>query len=115
MGMVQDVLNKVCARFEGCDTLAYADLSTDLVLATNDDSSLPRDTLNTLCAEARVVLNGGDLALIGTAKGFRIFLRAASEPDDGLICICDLGTDVEAVVPAAQACLAELTRGVAEA
>ena len=103
------MLDGFCAAFEGCETLAYADLSTQLVLATNSEAEEPRDALNLLCEEAKLVLDGGHLGIVGTATGFRVFLRDLVEPSDGLICICSLRTDMDAFLPAAQDCLAELS------
>lgn len=107
--MVQATLDGFCNTFDGCVTLAYADLSTQLVLATNSDTEETRDALNLLCEEARLVLDGGHLGVVGTKSGFRVFLRDLVEPSDGLICICTLQTDMAAFLPAAQDCLADLS------
>ncbi len=109
--MVQKALNAVCDAFQGCDTLAYADLSTKLVLATNDASQQTRDALNELGSEAAIILSEGNIGVVGTSEGFRLFLRDPDEPTEALICLCALDTDVEALVPEAQKCLAELAAG----
>lgn len=93
--------------------LAYADLSTQLVLVTNDAASQTRDTLNSLCAEANLVLTSGNLGVVGDKDGFRVFLKDPSEPTEGLICICGLNTDMAALVPAMQTCLSEIAEGAA--
>ncbi|MEM6940258.1 MAG: hypothetical protein AAF943_04650 [Pseudomonadota bacterium] len=113
--MVQKALNAVCEAFEGCDTLAYADLSTKLVLATNESTELPRDALNTLCEDATVLLSEGFTCVIGTEAGFRIFLRDPVETTDGMICLCARSADIEALLPAVKDCLAGLARGDASA
>jgi len=109
--MVQKALNEVCQSITGCQTLAYADLSTKLVLATNEGSDHTREALNALCAEADVVLAGGHFGLVGQADGFRLFLRARGEPADSLICLCDLRTDMAALLPAVERCLSEISAG----
>ena len=113
--MVQKALNAVCETFDGCETLAYADLSTKLVLATNDAPGQTRETLNDLCEEATVILQDGFIGVIGTSSGFRLFFRDRIEPSEGLICVCSLGTDVARLLPAAQECLATLAAGDAPA
>ncbi len=109
--MVQKALNAVCDRFDGCETLAYADLSTQLVLATNAAASQPRDTLNELCAEAKLILKDGFVGVVGTDSGFRLFVRDRNEPTDSLICLCTLGTDVAGLLPAVQDCLSKIASG----
>lgn len=106
--MVQAVLNAVCEDFQGCHTIAYADLSTQLILATNTKTELSRDTLNALCAQANLALAKGSVGVIGTQAGFQVFLRATAEPNDALICLCSLQTDMVRFLPAAQACLAAI-------
>lgn len=113
--MVQEVLDAVCETFDSCETLAYADLSTRLVLATNSETDQRRDALNALCAQAEVVLEGGNISVIATASGFRLFLRDHSEPMDGLICLCGLQTDMAKFIPVAQQCLSEISNAVGEA
>lgn len=109
--MVQKALDAVCESFDGCETLAYADLSTQLVLATNQTASHTRDTLNDLCAEAKLILSDGHVGVVGSVTGFRLFVRDRTEPTDGLICLCTLETDVANLLPAAQACLARIASG----
>lgn len=109
--MVQKALDAVCETFDGCETLAYADLSTQLVLATNEAASQTRDTLNDLCAEAKLILSDGYVGVVGTSNGFRLFVRDRAEPTDGLICLCGLETDVANLLHAAQDCLARIASG----
>ncbi|SHG67345.1 hypothetical protein [Marivita hallyeonensis] len=109
--MVRQALDAVCETFDGCETLAYADLSTNLVLATNTTTRETQDSLNTLCAEATLLLDGGGVAVVGTQSGFRIFLRDGDTSTDGLIGLCNLTSDVARLVPAAQRCLAQIASG----
>ncbi len=107
--MVQDALDKVCNGTEGCESLAFVDLSTRMVLVANADTPESQDTLNLLCAEAAVLLNEGQIAMAATAEHVHVFLRSAADPSDALCCICAPGTDFAAFVPVAQACLAEIS------
>jgi len=111
--MVQKALNAVCETFAGCETLAYADLSTQLVLATNETSGETRDALNALCAEAMAFLEDGHIGVVGTDQGFRLFFKDPKEPTEGLICLCALSADLANLMPAAQQCLADIAAGEA--
>lgn len=109
--MVQDSLNAVCEIFDSCTTLAYADLSTQLVLATNEGAEHTRETLNGLCAEATLILEHSFLGVVGTPTGFRVFVRSPEEPTDGLICLCGLETDMALLIPEIEHCLADIVTG----
>ncbi|MFP7675474.1 hypothetical protein ACG74X_19160 [Marivita sp. S0852] len=109
--MVRQALDAVCETFEGCETLAYADLSTQLVLATNGNNTQAQDGLNALCEEAALMLDGGHIGIVGTQTGFRLFLRDFDEPNDGLICLCTLQTDMDGLLPAARKCLSQIASG----
>lgn len=113
--MVQKALNAICETFDGCETLAYADLSIQLVLATNETSDKTRDDLNDLCAEAMLFLKEGNIGVVGTQSGFRLFFKDPDEPTEGLICLCTLGADLVTLMPAAQKCLADIASGGADA
>lgn len=109
--MVQTALNALCDQFDGCDTVAFADLSTRMVLVTNSQTPESQDTLNALCQEADQLLQGGNQALVGTSTQLRLFVRATAEPSDALCCVCDISTDVAALLPALQTCLEGISSG----
>lgn len=109
--MVQANLNALYDNFESCKTLAYADLSTTLVLATNETADIDRDTLNALCAEAKLVLANGHVSVIASTTEVRLFLKDPTEQNDALICLCTLQADIAQFLLTARRCLAEIAVG----
>jgi len=119
--MVVDELDALREKYEGCTALAFADLSTKMILVTDSGSNLRREALDALCAEAAVLLgaNGkpaladrpGDMASVAVTGQLRVFLRAAQEPNDVLCCICGPGMDADAFVADANACLNVISGG----
>ncbi|WP_341367135.1 hypothetical protein [Yoonia sp. BS5-3] len=119
--MVADALDALQDKFSGCDTIAFADLSTQMILVTNTGTAHPREKLDNLCAEAALTLGTSRKLAIGTAPGetaivsgpeqLRIFLRAKKEPSDVLCCIFHPSLDVAAFLPEARACLEQISSG----
>jgi len=119
--MVVDDLDALQSKFPSCETVAFADLSTQMVLVTNTDSNQRRETLNMLCAEAAVALGSnkrpafGDTpssaAFIATKDQLRIFLRAPDEPADVLCCVCKPDVDVASFLSDARPCLEKISSG----
>lgn len=109
--MVQKALDLLCDQFKGCETLAFVDLSTHMVLVANSTSPESQDTLNTMCRDAGAMLKSGNSALAGSDKRLLLFLRAEAEPSDALFCVCDLNTDLDEFMPSAQECLNSLSNG----
>lgn len=119
--MVVDDLDALQEKFDGCNTVAFADLSTQMVLVTNSEADHPRETLDMLCKEASLALGSpkkptfGDTAsstaFIATKDQLRIFLRAEDEPSDVLCCVCAPDVDVAAFLSDAVPCLAKISTG----
>ncbi len=101
--MVVHELDALRDRFEGCHTLAFADLSTQMILVTDSASNLPREALDALCADAALMLSANGKPVIGahpstaaamaTKNALRFFVRADQEPNDVLCCICEPTVD----------------------
>ena len=119
--MVVDELDALREKYEGCSAIAFADLSTKMILVTDSGSNLRREALDALCAEAALLLgaNGapalGDQpsgkASVATTAQLRVFLRADQEPNDVLCCICGPKMDADAFVADACACLDRISSG----
>ena len=113
--MVVSELDSLREDFEGCNMLAFADLSTQMILVTDSKTNLPREALDALCAEAALLLGDGKSPDMGTAlrgravttngKEIRVFLRADNEPSDVLCCVCAATLDLGAFLDDAQTCL----------
>ena len=119
--MASDELDALSSRFPGCDTLAFADLATKMVLVTNSSNTRSREALDRLCSEAALTLGEagqpplGD-ATCGTAlhasrDSISIFLRAEHEPSDVLCCVCSTEVDVPAFLAEARPCLQRISGG----
>ncbi|WP_439154385.1 hypothetical protein [Yoonia sp.] len=119
--MVVDDLDALQDQFAGCETIAFADLSTQMVLVTNSQTQFRRETLDMLCAEAALALGhtdkptlgdqAGDAAFVATKSQLRIFLRAQAEPSDVLCCVCAPDIDVPGFLSAALPCLEKISNG----
>ena len=117
--MVVDELDKLVEAYEGCNTVAFADLSTRMVLVTNSMSTMPREAIDRVCVQAAVTL-GGDgktpvgetpatLALVADKSSVHLFLRATDEPNDVLCCVCSTNVDVEGLMAQAKECLSRIS------
>ncbi len=119
--MVVEDLDALHGKFAGCDTLAFADLSTQMILVTNSDTAYRREALDKLCAEAALALGtkkkrglgdtASDTAFIATKDELRIFLRAPTEPADVLCCVCKPDVDIPSFLSDARPCLEKISSG----
>lgn len=119
--MVVDELDALSGKFEGCRTVAFADLSSQMILVTNSASKLSREVLDALCAEAIFMLGRSKkqafgtepstLAVVAGRQDMYVFIRAAAEPHDALCCICAAETDLDAFVADARQCLERISGG----
>ncbi len=113
--MVVDELDALRTANEGCQTVAFGDLSTQMILITDTQTNLPREALDRLCAQAALVLGRTGKTALGTVPGLRalladttslrLFLRATDEPDDVLCCVCAPDVDVDKFIADATECL----------
>lgn len=118
--MVSDELDALQSRFPDCETLAYADLTTGMVLVTNRTTPLERHGLNRLCVDAALVLGAAESApqfgtspaasaLVSDQDGVSLFLRAEGHSGDALLCMGRGGLDLAAFLPEARACLQRIS------
>ncbi|WP_322890442.1 MULTISPECIES: hypothetical protein [unclassified Yoonia] len=119
--MVADALDRLHDRYPGCETLAFADLSTNMVLITNSNTTFRREGLDSLCSEAALAFGTdgtrtiGDAAamtaFVATRDQLRIYIRDAREPHDALCCVCSHEVAVDSFLKDARACLHEISNG----
>ncbi|MGJ8622129.1 MAG: hypothetical protein ACSHW1_05075 [Yoonia sp.] len=119
--MVVEELDQLRDAYEGCQLIAFGDLSTQMILITDSQSNLTREALDQLCAQASLVLGSGKKVALGTqpsqkallsdATSLRVFLRASAEPHDVLCCLSTPDLDVERFVADADACLRRISEG----
>ena len=115
-------LDEMRVGLKGCTLVAFTDLSSSLVLSTSAASKPVQEELNALGRTASLTLNGelsegaakvwsesGDVpaetAMLLTGSEARVFLRAASNPNEALVCICAPGIALDAVIDSGLATL----------
>jgi len=119
--MAVEELDALYEQFPQCETIAFADLSTDMILVTNTATPETREALDALCAAASKSLgkpgspNFGegesDTALIATRDSLTIFMRATGEPTDVLCCTSAPDLDVPTFLTAARSTLQKISGG----
>ena len=108
-----DDLNALRDRLEGCRLVAYADLSTRMVLQVSADPKPRREEIDALCDLAAQCLDGKSLpvffdgeapytALLASGDEVRFFVRSLSDPADALILIVKEPVEQSVVWSAAQ-------------
>ncbi|MBS9718131.1 hypothetical protein ACFFUT_12715 [Pseudohalocynthiibacter aestuariivivens] len=98
-------LDTLLQDFPNCETVAFADISTGLVLCSSTRKTMSRGQLDALCAAAIELLNGKQASLAsatldpnGNAKVqeallmedglLNIFVRSSVVSTEALCCIC---------------------------
>jgi hypothetical protein len=119
--MVVDELDKLRKSSTSCQTIAFADLSTQMILVTDTLSTLPREALDKLCKQAASLLGANGkvalgarpsrMALVANDTSVRLFLRASDEPNDVLCCVCTPSVDLDKFVADATGCLNRISDG----
>lgn len=124
---VSDALDTLRSEIPGCSLVAFADLSSKIVLTASSATQPAREDLDALSAAAHLALDGsiadgaapvlgGETALAETAmllsaSEARVFMRSPGENPEALICVCAPDCNLEMVVDYART---TLTRIVSE-
>ncbi len=118
---IATTLDTIREAFPACETLAYADISTNNVLSSSAVQQLRQEHLNDLCNTAVDMLSGTSAAhvsrvwndgncdypdvyqaiIVETAE-VGIFLRSVSNPTDALCCVCQPNIDIPAFIASAR-------------
>ena len=115
-------------RFEvpGCESVAFADLSSGLVLCASSEGKKPQEWFDQMCAAAQEMLDGalaretsalasrsatpGAQQAIHIADGeLRLFLRSETAPNEALCCVCITEVSVDLLIQRAVALLHEIS------
>ncbi|MGL4239212.1 hypothetical protein [Tabrizicola sp.] len=120
---VADSLKSVTKAFPEAKVVAFADLSSRMILASVGGEDTTQERLDRLCQQARASFddplftlsveafgepNG---AIVVDPAGVKVFIRSESEAADALCCICDHGIDLGTFVAKIRATLDEITAG----
>lgn len=120
MGIADD-LGAVVKAFPQARLVAFADLSSRMILTSAGPLSMTQEHLDRLCNQARASfddplfsLSVGAFgephgAVVMGPDGLRLFIRSEAEPADALCCICDPGIDLGAFVPKIRETLESIT------
>lgn len=108
-------LDQMRTGLKGCSLVVFTDLSSSLVLSTSAASKPVQEELNALGRTASLTLNGAfsegaakvwsdgdelpaETAMLLTGSEARVFLRAKSNPNEALVCVCAPDIALDAVI-----------------
>lgn len=122
MGLVEN-LAATCKDFPQARVVAFADLSSSMILASQGRANVTQEHLNKLCRQARASFDDPLFSLSVEAFGepngavvmdldsVRVFLRSENDPADAICCICDHGIDLAAFFARVRKTLDQLDAG----
>lgn len=122
MGVV-DKLASVTTAFPAARAVAFADLSSSMILASQGRPSLTQEHLDKLCRDARICFDDplfglsvqafGEphSAVVMGAESVCVFLRSETDPADALCCLCDHGIDLAGFLAKLRETLDQISSG----
>jgi hypothetical protein len=120
---VAEGLGAVVKAFPQARLVAFADLSSRMILTSAGPMSTTQEHLDRLCNQARTCFDDPMFALSVEAFGephtavvmgptnLRLFMRSETEPADAFCCICDPGIDLPAFVAKIRETLEGISHG----
>ena len=116
---VSDALDELRAEIPGCSLVAFADLSSKIVLTASAATNPAREELDALSMAAHLALDGAlaqgaapvlggessGTAMLLSASEARVFMRSPGENPEALICVCAPDCNLEVVVDCARTTL----------
>ncbi|MGL4237411.1 hypothetical protein [Tabrizicola sp.] len=120
---VTESLGALAKAFPQASLVAFADLSSRMILSSSGRKSVNQEHLDRLCDQARASFDDPLFSLSVEAFGephgamvigtdsVRVFLRSEVEPADALCCICDHSIDLAAFVTKIRETLESITQG----
>ena len=116
-------LDSLRADLVGCDLVAFADLTTQVVLCVSAAARHAQEELDALTSTAVSVLRGsvaeGGQALLGGASaqtvvsltpvGMQVFLQSTNSDNEALICICAADADLAKTIARGSEALEDIT------
>jgi hypothetical protein len=120
---VAESLGAVITAYPQARVVAFADLSSRMILASQGRDDVTQEHLDRLCQQARASFDDPMFALSVEAFGephgamvvgpdnLRVFLRSETEPADALCCICDHSIDLTGFVAKIREALDSITAG----
>jgi hypothetical protein len=120
---VIDSLGALVKAYPQARIVAFADLSSNMILASQGPKSLTQEHLERLCKQARSSFDDPMFSLTLEAFGephtalvlgqddVKLFMRSQTEPADALCCVCDHGIDLSGFVEKVRETLDSITSG----
>lgn len=118
---VSNALDDLRAEIPGCSLVAFADLSSKIVLTASAATNPAREELDALSVAAHLALDGAvaegaapvfedsganaGTAMLLSATEARVFMRSPGENPEALICVCAPDCNLEVVVDCARTTL----------
>lgn len=116
---VSEALDELRAEIPGCSLVAFADLSSKIVLTASAATNPAREELDALSMAAHLALDGAvaqgaapvlgeessGTAMLLSASEARVFMRSPGENPEALICVCAPDCNLEVVVDCARTAL----------
>jgi hypothetical protein len=118
---VTESLGAVVKAFPQARLVAFADLSSRMILSSAGTLSTTQEHLDKLCDQARASFDDPlfslsveafgepNAAVVMGPENLRFFLRSETEPADAMCCICDHGIDLPAFVAKIRTTLESIT------
>jgi hypothetical protein len=118
---VIDSLAALVKAYPQARVVAFADLSSNMILASQGPRVVTQEHLERLCQEARKSFDDPLFSLALEAYGepgaaiqlgeaeLKVFLRSDVEPADALCCVCQHGIDLNGFVTDLRATLASIS------
>lgn len=120
---MNETLGAVIKAYPQTRVVAFADLSSSMILASQGKDDVTQEHLDRLCLQARASFDDPLFSLSVEAFGepngavvlgpdsVRVFVRSESEPADALCCICDHGVDLAGFVARIRETLESIAAG----
>lgn len=119
---VSEALDDLRSEIPGCSLVAFADLSSKIVLTASAAMKPAREELDALSVAAHLALDGAvaegaaavwsdtaealaETAMLLSANEARVFMRSPGENPEALICVCAPDCNLETVVDCARTAL----------
>ena len=120
---VSDHLGAVVKAYPQARIVAFADLSSRMILASHGNQPVTQENLDALCEQARTSFDDPLFSLSVEAfgephaatvlalDGVKVFLRSENEPADAMVCVCDHSIDLAGFVAKIRETLEKISAG----
>ena len=118
---IADELKELREEFDDCNLVAFADLTSKMVLLSNSPKKVAQENLDQLCTEAAALFIGAAaklnkdgaplVAMVTDGNKSNIYLRNKPDGEDVLCCVCGPDVDLNGFLTSARARLDQIMPG----